>query len=521
MSTTDMTVPNTCVETTRMIITAIDCLKGRKARPDESKICHFVERKYGLKREDIVKGIKEAVGVGSVLKVKYKESVSYRNPQKFNQKMSNHIMGAKSWNISPQTIKRFLRELRLLCRSRPHGVSRVDLTASLRANNHFIDTTDSAVDKLLTRVIQTGSVKQLPNDNYVVVFDKSGDALKGNGTSSVNAFNTDSIGSNSEDNASTDLPSLPLNNPDLTEDSSTASNGMTVSSVSVSVSASRKKGAPVMARERPVSKRKKFKKCLGPDFIVSSELGAQYMRNSFEPKCDLCQLRTKFNTRGEQEELLTCKDCSAKAHPSCMDYSVELAERSSRSPWQCMECKTCDICHDSKDAANMLVCDLCDKGFHMSCHNPSVLLKPIGKWECHECNANKNSVEVTNKTSLKCEPNEESDDLMSDKKSQRILNKRNSETSSLSSVASNSKENYGNSYPEVIPNPQKWSPEDVGNFIRNIGFPEQSVLFKEQEIDGTSLLLLRRSDVLTGFHMKLGPALKIYSHIMRLQKNDE
>lgn len=76
------------------------------------------------------------------------------------------------------------------------------------------------------------------------------------------------------------------------------------------------------------------------------------------------------------------------------------------------------------------------------------------------------------------------------------------------------------SCPEEVVNPQKWSAQDVENYIRSIGFPEQSLLFKEQEIDGTSLLLLRRSDVLTGFHMKLGPALKIYSHIVRLQKND-
>jgi len=74
-------------------------------------------------------------------------------------------------------------------------------------------------------------------------------------------------------------------------------------------------------------------------------------------------------------------------------------------------------------------------------------------------------------------------------------------------------------YPGVVPNPQQWSAQDVETFIRNIGFPEQSLLFKDQEIDGSSLLLLRRTDVLTGFEMKLGPALKIYSHIMRLQQN--
>lgn len=73
-------------------------------------------------------------------------------------------------------------------------------------------------------------------------------------------------------------------------------------------------------------------------------------------------------------------------------------------------------------------------------------------------------------------------------------------------------------YPDVVPNPQNWTSDEVEDFICKIGFPEQSIQFKEQEIDGLSLLLLRRNDVLTGFDMKLGPALKIYSHIMRLQQ---
>jgi hypothetical protein len=40
-----------------------------------------------------------------------------------------------------------------------------------------------------------------------------------------------------------------------------------------------------------------------------------------------------------------------------------------------------------------------------------------------------------------------------------------------------------------------------------------------QEIDGKSLLLMQRSDVLTGLSIRLGPALKIYErHIKVLQR---
>lgn len=38
-----------------------------------------------------------------------------------------------------------------------------------------------------------------------------------------------------------------------------------------------------------------------------------------------------------------------------------------------------------------------------------------------------------------------------------------------------------------------------------------------QEIDGKSLLLMKRSDVLQGLSLRLGPALKIYAHVQRLQ----
>lgn len=88
-----------------------------------------------------------------------------------------------------------------------------------------------------------------------------------------------------------------------------------------------------------------------------------------------------------------------------MGYSRELAARSRSSPWQCMDCKVCAICEDSKDGVrltlipfsltvqndanaqiipahaqeSMLVCDMCDRGFHMDCHKPPVAAKPLGK----------------------------------------------------------------------------------------------------------------------------------------------
>lgn len=78
------------------------------------------------------------------------------------------------------------------------------------------------------------------------------------------------------------------------------------------------------------------------------------------------------------------------------------------------------------------------------------------------------------------------------------------------------------------PGPQKSQPFGSVLFLQNrlsLSLESQSRLQTEtecnmillQEIDGQSLLLLKRSDVLQGLSLKLGPALKIYTHVMRLQ----
>ncbi|KAM8845427.1 sterile alpha motif domain containing 1a isoform 2-T2 [Spinachia spinachia] len=64
-----------------------------------------------------------------------------------------------------------------------------------------------------------------------------------------------------------------------------------------------------------------------------------------------------------------------------------------------------------------------------------------------------------------------------------------------------------------------WSVADVASYFSAAGFPEQAVAFRSQEIDGKSLLLMQRSDVLTGLSIRLGPALKIYErHVKVLQR---
>ena len=101
-----------------------------------------------------------------------------------------------------------------------------------------------------------------------------------------------------------------------------------------------------------------------------------------------------------------------------------------------------------------------------------------------------------------------------------------------------------------VPDPANWGVADVVNYFKATGFEEQATAFQDQvgvglccsarkpgshdenkvgcqsvispcarqEIDGKSLLLMTRNDVLTGLSIKLGPALKIYEyHVKPLQ----
>ncbi|KAI4887764.1 hypothetical protein NFI96_032839, partial [Prochilodus magdalenae] len=56
---------------------------------------------------------------------------------------------------------------------------------------------------------------------------------------------------------------------------------------------------------------------------------------------------------------------------------------------------------------------------------------------------------------------------------------------------------------EIAQDPLRWSVANVVNYFTAVGFPEQAVSFRTQEIDGKSLLLMQHSDMLTGLSIRL------------------
>lgn len=69
----------------------------------------------------------------------------------------------------------------------------------------------------------------------------------------------------------------------------------------------------------------------------------------------------------------------------------------------------------------------------------------------------------------------------------------------------------------TIPDATNWTYIKVYNYFRQYFCEDDAKIFKEQEIDGRSLLLLRRGDIVHSFKLRLGTALKIFKHVIKLQ----
>jgi len=64
----------------------------------------------------------------------------------------------------------------------------------------------------------------------------------------------------------------------------------------------------------------------------------------------------------------------------------------------------------------------------------------------------------------------------------------------------------------------EWSSTDLATYFRDKGFGDEAAIMEEQEVDGKSLLLMSRFDILRGLNLKLGPALRMYTNHVQPMK---
>lgn len=69
-----------------------------------------------------------------------------------------------------------------------------------------------------------------------------------------------------------------------------------------------------------------------------------------------------------------------------------------------------------------------------------------------------------------------------------------------------------------IPDVSKWTHHQVSDYFTRLGFnARDAAMFKEEEIDGETLLIMRRSDIVNATKLKLGTTLKMWTEILKFQ----
>lgn len=176
-------------EMSKMIVMAIDSLKRTKARPDQLQITNFIEHKFHLKKAEISKAIQKAVADGTITRVKYRDSVTYRNSAKHSRTMQScHVVHDEQFNST--NAKKILRELRSITRSGNNGASAKELTESLHKNCQLITYDVHQIEAALQSAVESGtqvtscalnyvcsfvnlgSVHQLSSGNYILTVGK-------------------------------------------------------------------------------------------------------------------------------------------------------------------------------------------------------------------------------------------------------------------------------------------------------------------------------------------------------------
>lgn len=473
------------------ILECINLLRSRKSRPDLERICRTMQKCHGIDERDTEEDLAVLIASGIVTKRSFKGAISYRNASGWHR-----VLGSGKVSRAARWVGEAIRAL-----DRGYGVSAEDIEKFISARHPYYHNLKARIKIALKEDLDHGRIWSVSEGMYRLL-------------------------------------------------------------------------------ESAESPEREIRDC--------------------DQVCDFCLQTAASNRRGEAEDLLICRDCGNKAHPSCMNYSPELVHRitSDASAWQCIDCKACIICNDSGDPSSLLFCDACDKGYHMQCHVPPLASMPIGKWVCYNCQNHpispvriSESIGFVNQdTTLKSDGGgalimgddlhlQCDEDLMGEctvevkdihiqvdaENVQRELEmlsqskvtselKTNPTRGTLDDIASHSESNgihaaasvtksVVNGLPGSPGKPSSvttrdsakdtekgknnlptdtslWTVTEVVSFFSSLGFPEEAKSFQNQEIDGKALLLMSRNDVLTGMSIKLGPALKIYVHVSRLQSQN-
>ncbi|KAL3269923.1 hypothetical protein HHI36_008980 [Cryptolaemus montrouzieri] len=538
------------------ILEAIDQLRHRKARPDAQRICNFLFRKYSINSAEAKSDLQWCVDNDIVLRVEYKGNISYRNAaKKFShvKREREHQGDSKSLPFDGNKANRKFAQFLMnafgeLIVDEPDylefGVPGDEIIKNILSKDS-VRYTKKYITILLEKEVENGGLIKLENGNYLMgpmEAEPSSNTGKmsekddinhkryPNGNFSGFMHKKNLVSKNEEfkrHNSSSDITeSNSLNNLRVGGRRKRAKKVFDPSDNNVP----KKRGRPAGSLNKSTIEKQlaRLSDESRPESRTSNS-GSQF------GVCSVCHLQNK---KGPNDKLVACRECSNKAHYSCLNGDDMMLKMYPDNTWQCPHCKTCVICFETADAGSLIVCSVCADAYHAGCHEPHITekIKNGNKWLCTNCQM-PDELEITkieSNMTFSRKPSIVNDEVSSDSSlsntnyqslqsspsalhlsPQNGANGRESPDQDQSDSKGFDSEDDLNIDPS-IPDATHWTPDEVYQYFTQY-FPEEAKVFKEQEIDGRSLLLLKRLDVLTNMKLKLGPALKIYKHVVKLQ----
>ncbi|XP_013187257.2 histone-lysine N-methyltransferase 2D isoform X2 [Amyelois transitella] len=522
----------------QQILAAIDHLRSRKSRPDLYRICKFMSKCYKVTPKDTKADLKRCIKEKSIIKVDYKDNVSYRNAAKWRKKSSqSNKMASTSASSERRIITSAIATLIYQDQSfLENGISFDDLVKAAVAQESKYS--KKQLEAIVNKELSSGSLVKLPNGNLALgPADHDGDSsdsFKFEYNMDTNTKMTSSANSScrSSPQRMRGRPKKRGGGASSTGlSSSTRNSGVRVGErrkmakkvfdpSDNNVPSKRKRGRPVGSLNKSTIK----KRLLGanhskPDKegtpVSEGQLSLEGSADEMEAEepiphetsggvCSVCHIQ---KPRGSSERLVECKDCNNKAHLTCLQSGSGILKPRPDNTWQCPHCKTCVVCCETNDAGVLTVCSICSDAYHALCHAPRIpeRLKAWDHWECNNCLESRPTVVgspaiIPSQIDYNSQNSPPVDPFLKPHELDRASSK------------------FGDDVPidPSVPDVTNWTTDDVYNyFIKHL--PDAAPILKEQEFDGQAVIMARRADIVKGLGLPLGPALALYRIIVKLQ----
>ncbi|KAJ3643563.1 hypothetical protein Zmor_026265 [Zophobas morio] len=529
------------------ILEAIDQLRRRKARPDIQRICNYLFRRFSVSSVEARSDLQWCVENDIVLKVEYKGSISYRNAAKKYSHVKRDSDGSADNKANRKFAQLLTNAFGELVVQEPdyleYGVPAEEIINNILSKDS-VRYTRKYISILIEKEVENGGLIKMENDKYLM------------GPTKEEGRPSDDIKPRKKPGPKPGFKRERPENMDSDEKKS--------ESGTVRVGGRRKRAKKVFdpsdthvpkKRGRPAGSLNKstIEKQLAK--LSDESRPESRTSNSGREQGGVCSVCHAQNKRGPNDRMVSCRECSNKAHYSCLNGEDMMLRMYPDNTWQCPHCKTCVVCFETSDAGYLTVCAVCADAYHAGCHQPRIpdKVKPSMRWLCINCEmpeelkinqiqsnmstafttkltSASETLEISSSPSISgnTTPNYQSPPLSP---TPPQLSPQNEVQQTVDGGVSDSQSNQSNhsnqsnmsnkdwdddNIDPSIPDATNWTPDDVYHYFAQY-FPEEAKIFKEQEIDGRSLLLLRRIDVLTNLKLKLGPALKIYKHVVKLQ----